>query len=83
MMTARALLAAAVVAALAAWPDLAAACPMCKAGAEADDRLPRAFFASILFMLGVPCLLFGGFGVAFWRLSNRADDPELWREDDR
>ena len=74
-MTTRVSIAALAAAALLAVPDLAAACPMCKAGAEADDRLPRAFFASILLMLGVPCALFGGFGVAFWRLSKRADDP--------
>ena len=80
-MNARSLAAAAVLAALACVPEVAEACPMCKAGAEADDRLPRAFFASILFMLAVPGLLFGGFGVAFWRLSKRADEPELWRDE--
>ena len=77
-MNARLLAAALVFAAYAAAPEVADACPMCKAASETDDRLPRAFFASILFMLGVPCLLFGGFATAFWRLSRRADEPELF-----
>ena len=76
----RLLTAAVVLAALAVFPNVAEACPMCKAGAEADDNLPNAFFASIMLMLAVPGLLFGGFGVAFWRLSKRADDPQLWRD---
>ena len=80
-MTARPLAAAAVLfAALAFLPEAAQACPMCKAAAESDDRLPRAFFASILFMLAVPTALFGGFGVAFWRLSKRPDDEAGWDE---
>ena len=79
-MSARPLAAAATLAAFALLPAIADACPMCKAGAEANDRLPRAFFASILFMLAVPFTLFGGFGVAFWRLSKRAGEPEAWDE---
>ena len=55
------------------FPAVADACPMCKAAAEADDRLPRAFFASILFMLAMPALLSTGFAVAFWRLSKRGE----------
>jgi hypothetical protein len=47
------------------------ACPMCKAAAEADPRLPRAFMASILFMLGMPFTLLTCFGVGFYRLSKR------------
>jgi hypothetical protein len=51
--------------------DAAWACPMCKAAAEADPRLSRAFMASILFMLSMPFALTAGFGVAFYRLSKR------------
>lgn len=51
--------------------DAAWACPMCKAAAEADPRLPRAFMASILFMLSMPFALTAVFGVAFYRLSKR------------
>ena len=71
-------IAAVFTALLLACPAAAEACPMCKAAAEADDRLPRAFFASILFMMGVPAVLFCGFGLAFWRLSKVADgwEPE-------
>ena len=70
--------AAVVLIALALCPAAAEACPMCKSAAEADDRLPRAFFASIVFMLSVPLALATGFGVAFWRLSKRTDEPPNW-----
>ena len=73
------LTAAAALAVLTALPAAAEACPMCKTAAEADDRLPRAFFASILFMMGVPFTLAAGFGVAFWRLSKRPDGPTGWQ----
>ena len=62
---------------LLAAPAAADACPMCKAGAEADENLPRAFFASILLMLAMPATLFTGFGIAFWRLSKRAAEETL------
>lgn len=65
--------------ALLALPTAAEACPMCKSAAEADDRLPQAFFASILFMLSMPVALATGFGVAFWRLSKR---PQDWQPED-
>lgn len=57
--------------------DAAWACPMCKAAAEADPRLPRAFMASILFMLAMPFTLLTCFGVGFYRLSKRRplDEP--------
>ena len=76
---ARLIAAAAVLAAVAALPAAAEACPMCKAASEADDRLPQAFFASILFMMSMPVALATGFGVAFWRLSKR---PQDWRPED-
>jgi hypothetical protein len=49
--------------------DAAWACPMCKAAAEADPKLPTAFMASILFMMAMPFTLLTCFGVAFYRLS--------------
>ena len=52
------------------------ACPMCKAAAEADPRLPRAFMASILFMLAMPFTLLTCFGVGFYRLSKRMPQDE-------
>lgn len=72
-------IAVALCVALIALPTTAEACPMCKAAAEADDRLPQAFFASILFMMGMPAALATGFGIAFWRLSKRPDD---WQPED-
>ena len=64
--------------------DAAWACPMCKAAAEADPRLPRAFMASILFMLAMPFTLLTCFGVAFYRLSKRRpqDDAAPAETDD-
>lgn len=56
--------------------DAAWACPMCKAAAEADPRLPRAFMASILFMLAMPFTLLTCFGVGFYRLSKRRPTDE-------
>jgi hypothetical protein len=47
----------------------AVACPMCKAANDTIDALPRAYQASILFMLGVPMLVATGFGIGFYRLS--------------
>ncbi|QDT17693.1 hypothetical protein [Alienimonas californiensis] len=72
-----AVVAAVLFAALVACPAAAEACPMCKAAAESDERLPRAFFASILFMMGMPIALATGFGVAFWRLSRQTGNENL------
>lgn len=49
----------------------AVACPMCKAANETVDALPRAYQASILFMLGVPAMVATGFGIGFYRLSRK------------
>ncbi len=51
--------------------DVAEACPMCRQANETDDRLPRAYMYSILFMLSVPAMLVTGFGVGFYRLSRQ------------
>jgi len=49
----------------------ALACPMCQLAAESDDRLPRAYMYSILFMLCVPATIATGFGVSLYRLSKK------------
>ena len=49
----------------------ASACPMCKLANESDNRLPRAFMYSILFMLGMPMTVLGGFSIGFWRLARK------------
>ncbi|MEM9701589.1 MAG: hypothetical protein AAF907_04005 [Planctomycetota bacterium] len=79
----RVLTAAALFMLLLALPDAAEACPMCKSAAESDERLPRAFFASIMFMLGMPLALATGFGIFFWRLSKGPLDwqPENYAAD--
>ena len=72
---------AAVAIAVLLTADSAWACPMCKAAAEADPRLPRAFMASILFMLGMPFMLLTCFGVGFYRLSKqRPAEPDIETE---
>ncbi|MBL8812469.1 MAG: hypothetical protein JNM43_20060 [Planctomycetaceae bacterium] len=48
------------------------ACPGCKTANETDDRRPRAYMISILFMLGMPATVFAGFSIAFYRLSRKA-----------
>ena len=60
-------------------PEVALACPSCKAAAEADPKLPNAFLASSLFMLAMPVTLATCFGVAFYRLS-QAEKKQQIRE---
>ncbi|MEO1995951.1 MAG: hypothetical protein ABGZ17_11815, partial [Planctomycetaceae bacterium] len=43
---------------------------------ETDDRLPRAYMYSILFMLSVPATIATGFGVSFYRLSKKGPLPD-------
>ncbi len=45
---------------------------MCKLANESDNRLPRAYMYSILFMLGMPATVLSGFSIGFWRLSRKA-----------
>lgn len=47
----------------------AEACPSCKAANATDSRLPLAYQASILFMLGVPTVLGSVGGVMLYRLN--------------
>ena len=47
------------------------ACPMCKFASESTSRQPRAYMYSILFMMGMPATLLGGFGIGFYRLSRK------------
>jgi hypothetical protein len=62
---------------LAAGPLASAAwaCPMCKLANETQSALPKAYQASILFMLGVPATVAAGFGVGFYRLSRNSRTP--------
>lgn len=47
----------------------AAACPNCKLANETDDRRPKAYMYSILFMIGMPATIFTGFGLSFYRMA--------------
>jgi hypothetical protein len=53
------------------------ACPGCKNANETDSLRPRAYMYSILFMLAMPATVFAGFGLAFYRLSKRAELEQL------
>lgn len=61
----------------------AAACPMCKIANESDDRRPRAYMYSILFMLAMPATVFTGFGISFYRLARKAQDAAARQEADQ
>lgn len=45
------------------------ACPSCKNANATDSRLPLAYQASILFMLGVPTVMCSIFGIMLYRLN--------------
>ncbi|MGQ0634664.1 MAG: hypothetical protein ACT4QC_08640 [Planctomycetaceae bacterium] len=54
------------VALVALLATVAQACPMCNQSIAEENHLPRAFMYSILFMLGMPATLFGGFGLTLY-----------------
>ena len=47
---------------------------MCKAAAEQDDKQPKAYMYSILFMLGMPAVIFGSFGYGLYRMNQRESE---------
>lgn len=61
-----------LLAALAAWPEIAVACPTCKDNLAHDPAaagLVRGYAYSILFMLSMPPLIFGGLcGYFYWEV---------------
>lgn len=58
-------------------PGTADACPSCKAANATDSRLPLAYQASILFMLGVPATLVTSLGVMLYRLNKAQEIATL------
>ena len=44
----------------------AQACPMCSQSIAEEDLLPHAYMYSILFMLTMPAVVFGGIGTAIY-----------------
>lgn len=62
------------------------ACPSCKNANATDSRLPLAYQASILFMLGVPTVMCSVFGVMLYRLNQAQvsameafENGEVWQ----
>ena len=60
-------------------PATVQACPMCKIAHEdstdpAVTARPRAYFYSIMFMLGMPATILTTFGVSFYRLSRQQQE---------
>lgn len=55
----------------------ATACPGCKTANETEERRPKAYMYSILFMLGMPATVFTGFSIAFYRMSKKAAAAQL------
>ena len=72
----RTVLAGAAVCLLLAAPRAAAQCAMCKEAVDgskaAGGGLADGISASILFMLSLPLLIGGGFGVAIWWAYHKA-----------
>jgi|GEM_PF-6209322 len=61
---------------------------MCSVANESknDNRLPRAYMYSILFMLAVPASLASGLGYSLYRISKReqfSDDWDFQEEESR
>lgn len=54
----------------------AVGCPMCKIANESDDRRPKAYMYSILFMLAMPATVFTGFGLSFYRMARKAQQQQ-------
>ena len=60
------------VGAFPAGESTASACPNCKMANETNDRRPKAYMYSILFMIGMPATIFTGFSLSFYRMTRRA-----------
>lgn len=63
------------------------ACPSCKAANATDTRLPLAYQASILFMLGVPAVMVSALGFGLYRLNKAQvaamqafESGEVWND---
>jgi hypothetical protein len=57
--------------AILAFPALTRACPMCSQNLNEEQHLPKAFLASILFMLAVPPTVLAGIAFAIWRARRK------------
>lgn len=66
----------------------AEACPSCKNANATDSRLPLAYQASILFMLGVPAIMCSALGFGLYRLNKAQEEAmqafesgDVWRDE--
>lgn len=57
-------------------PQTASACPMCKTANEQDEKRPKAYMYSILFMLAMPTIIFGSFGYGLYVMNKRETEDE-------
>jgi uncharacterized membrane protein len=64
-------LALTVMGVILAFANSAWACPMCKLALETDDAQPRAYMASILFMMGTIFTLFGVVSAFVWWVARQ------------
>jgi hypothetical protein len=66
---------------LVAGPSLAQACPSCKDANATSSHLPRAYQASILFMLAVPATLITSLGFGLHKLNKAQEEAVAAFED--
>lgn len=68
-------------------------CPMCSQANESAEGpgqtptgeanvRPKAYMYSILFMMGMPPMILGGFGFAFWRMTRSAAEQAALQADE-
>lgn len=57
--------------AVAAFQNVAQACPMCAETIAGQDALPRAYMYSILFMMSMPAIVFLGICVCIYRSASK------------
>lgn len=48
--------------------NIASACPMCAEANKQDEKRPKAYMYSILFMMSMPAIIFTGFSIGLYRL---------------
>ena len=68
--------------------NTAHACPSCKNANATDSRLPLAYQASILFMLGVPAVMCSALGFGLYRLNKAQvaameafENGDVWQDE--
>ncbi|MCA9070379.1 MAG: hypothetical protein KDA84_15715 [Planctomycetaceae bacterium] len=57
--------------------NVASACPMCAEANKQDEKRPKAYMYSNLFMMSMPAIIFTGFGVGLYRLHRNKGGEEI------